>query len=191
MGIFICPNCGSETRSAVYGLRTKNYNSGAIKQCSNCRYSNRKTKHGMSNSKLYGVWTSIKQRCTNPKDSSYPNYGGRGITLYTEWIEFEPFMSWALANGYKEGLDTERLDNELGYSPSNVRWKTRKENLENTRRSIKNKMTENEISDMVECYCNTDITIKELAGICPIGPKAISKIIKDSDITIRTNKGVG
>ncbi len=85
-------------------------------------------KHGLSGSKLYKVWVSIKFRCTNPKHRDFHRYGGRGIRYCPEWEKFIPFMEWALANGYQEGLEIDRIDNDGNYEPSNCRWITRQKN---------------------------------------------------------------
>ena len=93
----------------------------------------RNDKHGMSHSKLYGVWSQMRNRCNNPNDSSYTRYGGRGISVCPEWDEAATFISWALKSGYTEGLQIDRIDNDKGYSSDNCRFVTRKENCRNRR----------------------------------------------------------
>ena len=81
--------------------------------------------HGMAKTKIYKVWDSMRQRCTNPKSSHYAGYGAMGITVCDEWLkDFVPFYSWALENGFKEGLSIDRIDNSKGYNPDNCRWTT-------------------------------------------------------------------
>ena len=75
--------------------------------------------HGESKTPLYFVWKSMRQRCKNPNNRRYRDYGGRGIDICKEWDEFLNFKDWALKNGYKEGLTIDRINNDLGYSPSN------------------------------------------------------------------------
>ena len=88
------------------------------------------------NPRLGGVYDSIKQRCYNPKRENYERYGGRGITMCDEWKKSsEPFIRWALENGYREGLQLDRIDNDGQYSPENCRWVTQSENCRNTRRT--------------------------------------------------------
>lgn len=78
----------------------------------------------------------IKDRCYNPHNKSYKNYGGRGITICDEWLNHpESFVNWSLENGYEDGLSIDRIDNNNGYSPDNCRWVTIKENNQNRRSS--------------------------------------------------------
>lgn len=89
--------------------------------------SKRFKKHGGRNSKLYRIWSNMKDRCNNPDCKVYSDYGGRGIKVCKEWIDdFSAFQKWALANGYKEGLTIDRKDNDKGYFPDNCRWTDRK-----------------------------------------------------------------
>lgn len=75
----------------------------------------------------------MKDRCQNPNNGGYANYGGRGISVSPEWDTFGAFAEWAFANGYKEDLDLDRIDNDSGYGPSNCRWVSRRVNSNNKR----------------------------------------------------------
>lgn len=88
--------------------------------------------HGGSYTQLYHVWNGIKNRCLNPNNDNYKHYGGKGITICDEWLNFIPFRDWSLNNGYSEGLTIDRINNYLGYIPSNCRWATQEENHRNT-----------------------------------------------------------
>lgn len=80
---------------------------------------------------LYRVWASMKDRCFNPKHKFFNRYGGRGISVCSNWIGIELFLSWALSSGYKKGLELDRTDNNGDYEPSNCRWVVRRTNVRN------------------------------------------------------------
>lgn len=80
------------------------------------------TTHGMSKTRLYVIYFNMLARCLNKNDSSYPNYGGRGITVCEEWQKnFESFVN-NLPDGYGPTLTLDRINPNEGYSPSNCRW---------------------------------------------------------------------
>lgn len=58
------------------------------------------------------------------------------MSVCDAWLEFKTFHDWAIANGYKEGLSIDRMDNDKGYSPENCQWATRKTQSRNKRTTI-------------------------------------------------------
>jgi hypothetical protein len=90
------------------------------------------TTHGMRRSPEYNSWVAMKTRCLNVNRTDYKNYGGRGITICTEWIEsFEKFFKDMGERPKNKSL--ERIDNSKGYFPANCKWATREEQAINTR----------------------------------------------------------
>ena len=103
---------------------TSNLMSGKSTSCGCVR-----TKHGGKGTRLYRIWSGMKDRCLNKKSKYWDRYGGRGIKIYPEWAcDFAVFRDWAQANGYRENLTIDRIDNNKGYEPSNCQWLTRSEN---------------------------------------------------------------
>jgi hypothetical protein len=89
-------------------------------------------KHGESvvgkRTRLYIIWSSMKNRCFNPNSKSFKNYGGKGISIIKEWLNYKIFKSWALSNGYSDKLTIDRINSNMGYCPSNCRWISKAEN---------------------------------------------------------------
>lgn len=94
-----------------------------------------KMKHGMSRTPLYKLWLNMKDRCQNPNNPYFHNYGGRGIKVCQEWAT--SFPAFAAAVGERPSLahTLDRLDNSLGYQPGNVGWATKKEQANNMRKN--------------------------------------------------------
>lgn len=93
--------------------------------------------HGKSNTKLYHIWYAMRQRCYYNKASNYQDYGARGIKVCDEWqTDFQAFYEWSISNGYKEGLQIDRIDVNGGYEPSNCRWVSNYINANNKRNNI-------------------------------------------------------
>jgi len=91
----------------------------------------------MTNTPLFQVWSGMKHRCYAPSRKSTGRYEERGITVCDEWRDdFMNFYNWAITNGYEEGLEIDREDNDGNYEPSNCRFVTRIVNSNNRENSV-------------------------------------------------------
>ena len=104
-----------------------------------CWNEEKKIKHGKHNTKIYAVWQQMMRRASEWACDEYTasRYKKRGIIVCEEWKVFEVFYEWAIANGYKEGLQLDRKDNNKGYCPENCHWVTPRENTNNRQNTVR------------------------------------------------------
>jgi len=119
-------DCGNSRIIGLASLR-----SGATQSCG-CLRDELVTTHGMSDTRQYNIWDSMLQRVTNPKNDRYKDYGGRGITVCKNWLNFECFWE-DMAEGYSDELTIDRRDNTKGYCKENCQWSDRKTQQRNRR----------------------------------------------------------
>lgn len=138
-------DCGNTIVECTHNLRQK-----CATRCKKCYMDERRKNFILdgdtapkTQTLLYNIWTSIKQRCYNPNDDGYCYYGARGIKMCDEWKnDFKAFHDWSLKNGYKEETNhsiecsIDRIDSNGNYEPDNCRWATAKQQMRNRRNTL-------------------------------------------------------
>lgn len=128
-GLYKC-KCGKEFKAEM-----SNVKSGHTSSCGCYALIIRKLMHkknGLSNHKLYDIWSGIIGRCKNTKNHQYKYYGGRGITVCERWLDVKNFID-DMYPSFEEGLTLDRIDVNGNYEPSNCRWSSRIVQSRNTR----------------------------------------------------------
>jgi hypothetical protein len=147
MWLCLC-DCGKIKPVSVINLKSgKSTNCGCLRIRATIAAS---TKHGMANTRLYGVWKDMRSRCYTKTASDYKYYGGRGVSICEEWGDFSKFQKWAMSHGYVEtakygDCTIDRIDVNGNYEPNNCRWADMKTQRANQRNSKKEK-----------CLCQTN-----------------------------------
>ena len=133
-------------------------------------------KHGLSDTRIYHEYGSMKQRCYNPNSDDYYKYGGRGIIICNEWLDknngFMNFYNWSISHGYRDDLEIDRINVNGNYEPSNCRWIPKEYQAHNKRTSIKIN------------FNGEEYNIKQIANILGVGYNLLKKRLKKNNYNL-------
>ena len=154
--------CGRQKEKTVTSY---DLTSGKVRSCGCLYYESNKGRnmtHGKSKTRLYHIWSGMRQRCSQPSSVGFRHYGGKGIAVCPEWCDFQTFYDWAMSHGYAPTLSIDRIDNNLGYCPENCRW-------------VDMKIQQNNRTNNVRISINGDIkTLSEWSDLSGIPVKVLS-----------------
>lgn len=97
----------------------------------------KRVRHGKSDTTEYRSWEKMRARCNNPRNPSYRRYSARGIKVCDEWLRSFTIFYKEVGDKPSPQHSLDRIDNDRGYEPGNVRWATQTEqqrNRDNNRR---------------------------------------------------------
>lgn len=151
--------CGREVVVTLVGLR-----GGTVKSCG-ClkievatervlRLSTRNVTHGLSQRErrhpLYSTWSGMMARCYQSDHVGFKYYGGRGISVHQPWHEAAVFIAdvTALLGARPKGMTLDRIDNDRGYEPGNIRWADASTQAKNKRQVHRRALTAEEADEM-------------------------------------------
>lgn len=126
-------DCGTEVVAELYKVVNGHTSSCGCYKIQKINDFNRT--HGLTNHELYGTFKMMMSRCYNPTYKYYSHYGARGIDVYLPWHDLAVFIEdIERILGFRPKDHTlDRVDNQRGYYPDNVRWASRKEQFHNHR----------------------------------------------------------
>lgn len=78
-------------------------------------------RHGMKGTRIYAIWYGMRQRCQNPHNKRWSQYGGRGITVCDRWNDFVEFYK-DMGASYYDSASIDRVDNDGNYCKENCQW---------------------------------------------------------------------
>jgi len=134
-GLYECPFCLKH-----FETQTQDVKAGKSTKCRSCSVSIKNTTHGERSNRLYSIWVGQKQRCNNPDNKRYIDYGGRGIFFSDEIDDFDAWLKYVESLPYanKDKFSIDRIDNDKGYEIGNLRWTDGNTQSRNTRKIYKN-----------------------------------------------------
>jgi hypothetical protein len=134
-------------------------------ECSNKAKTHGHGRTGAKRSPEHRIWDAMIQRCTNPNNKHYKNYGNRGIKVCPRWRDFAQFYRDCGPRPSPKHT-IERVDNDKGYAPANCKWATRKEQQNNRR------------NNRLLCFKGATKTLTQWAETLGMSPGAVAARIR-------------
>ena len=122
-----CSECGWESNVQMHRIKMLS------KKCKHInlagQYSTDKAKIIWNNKRIFKIYQGMIQRCYNPNNKNFKDYGEKGIGICKEWLNNpKSFEDWAISHGYKDDLTIDRINSNKNYCPDNCQWITLEEN---------------------------------------------------------------
>lgn len=152
-------DCGTVARWRGYSLKEGNTTSCGCVHKEAAR--KRLLKHGLSKSREYSVWSDMIQRCTNPSNEFYKDYGERGINVCPRWKNSFLLFHEDMGDRPSDDHTLDRMDNSMGYFKENCRWVT---NTEQQRNKRNNRRIE---------FSGKMLTVGEIAEATEVDPRKL------------------
>ena len=134
----ICNICGIEAHTdsdLELFMKSSRSPHGRGTRCKSCHSKLERAKLQDDRANLRFRFALMKQRCYNPNNPNFEEYGARGILICQEWLNNPvAFIDWALANGFRRDLQIDRIDNDGSYTSGNCRWVTAQVQARNRRK---------------------------------------------------------
>lgn len=137
--------------------------------------------HGMTYTRkelprLYNSWRGMKARCSNKNQHDYQYYGGKGIKVCEEFLDFKWFAKWSIDNGYKDGYTIDRVNRNMDYTPSNCQWIS---HIDNVIKANKERYYDRKVDAFKYWFNNQEVTGTELGAIFGVSFSSGCKWIRE------------
>lgn len=114
----------------IKSVAAQTLTNGQSTSCRHCKQNTNPYYVRTHKNRLYHAWSEMRRRC-NGHCTNHQYYGDKGISYCSEWEDFDVFADWAIKNGYQPGLEIDRIDSDMNYTPDNCRWVSHKKNSRN------------------------------------------------------------
>ena len=166
-GVRLCSVAGCREPHVAKGLCSRHYTRvrkhGSV-------FANKRLIHGMEGSRVYRIWSGLKNRCTNSRDKDFPDYGGRGIEVCERWKNSFLAFYEDMGDPPTDKHELDRRDNNKGYNKDNCRWVLHVENAQNRRST---KLTKKDVIEIRQ----SELSTAKLAAIYGVSASHIRSIL--------------